>query len=105
MSSSAPNHSPPSVRLANDAHPDWICNWYGSQLVVNNLNYTDAAEFQATELAEYTVSGTSAGQFKTVGNLNFLRVYEAGHEVPYYQPEVALQAFTQILKGQQLTST
>lgn len=84
---------------------DWICNWYGSQLVVNNLNYTDAAEFQATELAEYTVSGTSAGQFKTVGNLNFLRVYEAGHEVPYYQPEVALQAFTQILKGQQLTST
>ncbi|KAJ4413605.1 hypothetical protein N0V82_008427 [Gnomoniopsis sp. IMI 355080] len=84
---------------------DWICNWYGSQLVVNNLNYTDSAEFQSTALAEYTVDGTSFGQFKSVGNLNFLRVYEAGHEVPYYQPEVALQAFTQILKGEQLTST
>lgn len=66
-------------------HLDWICNWYGSQLVVNNLNYSDAAEFQSTELAEYTVNGVSGGQFKTVGNLNFLRVYEAGHEVPYYR--------------------
>lgn len=84
---------------------DWICNWYGSQLVVNNLDYSDSAEFQATALAEYTVDGTSYGQFKSVGNLNFLRVYEAGHEVPYYQPVVALQAFTQILKGEQLTST
>lgn len=104
---------------------DWICNWYGSQLVANNVVYDDSAEFQATELAEYTVDGTSYGQFKTVGNVsssgalyaicsssvltvyqfNFLRVYEAGHEVPYYQPVVALQAFTQILKGEQLTST
>lgn len=64
---------------------DWICNWYGSQLVVNNLNYTDAAEFQATELADYTVNGVTGGQFKQVGNLNFLRVYEAGHEIPYYR--------------------
>ncbi|KAF3761952.1 putative carboxypeptidase S1 [Cryphonectria parasitica EP155] len=84
---------------------DWICNWYGSQLVVNNLNYTDAAEFQATELSEYTVDGVSGGQFKSVGNLNFLRVYEAGHEVPYYQPVVALQAFTQMLQDGVISST
>ncbi|CAN8097836.1 unnamed protein product [Discula destructiva] len=84
---------------------DWICNWYGSQLVVNSVDYDDSTEFQAKALAEYTVDGTSYGQFKTVGNLNFLRVYEAGHEVPYYQPVVALQAFIQILKGEQLAST
>lgn len=64
---------------------DWICNWYGSQLVVNNLNYSDSTEFQATALEEYTVDGVSYGQYKSVGNLNFLRVYEAGHEVPYYR--------------------
>lgn len=84
---------------------DWICNWYGSQLVVNSINYTDSAKFQSTELSEYTVDGESHGQFKSVGNLNFLRVYEAGHEVPYYQPAAALQAFTQIMKGEALTST
>lgn len=66
-------------------HTDWICNWYGSQLVVNNLDYSDSAEFQTTALEEYTVDGVSYGQYKAVGNLNFLRVYEAGHEVPYYR--------------------
>lgn len=34
---------------------------------------------------EYTLNGTSYGQFKTVGNLNYLKVYAAGHEVPYYR--------------------
>jgi hypothetical protein len=53
--------------------------------VVNSINYTDSAKFQSTELSEYTVDGESRGQFKSVGNLNFLRVYEAGHEVPYYR--------------------
>ncbi|KKY29980.1 putative carboxypeptidase s1 [Diaporthe ampelina] len=84
---------------------DWICNWYGSQLVVNSINYTDSAAFQSAKLAEYTVGGKSHGQFKTAGNLNFLRVYEAGHEVPYYQPAAALQAFTQIMQGKALLST
>ncbi|KAL1881267.1 hypothetical protein Daus18300_001119 [Diaporthe australafricana] len=84
---------------------DWICNWYGSQLVVNSINYTDSAAFQSAKLAEYTVGGTSHGQFKTAGNLNFLRVYEAGHEVPYYQPAAALQAFTQIMQGKAISST
>lgn len=58
---------------------------FGSQLVVNNLNYSGATSFQSTELSEYTVGGKSYGQFKSVDNLNFLRVYEAGHEVPYYR--------------------
>lgn len=52
---------------------------------MNSINYTDSAAFQSAKLAEYTVSGKSAGQFKTAGKLNFLRVYEAGHEVPYYR--------------------
>lgn len=69
---------------------DWICNWYGSQLVVNSINYTDSATFQSAKLAEYTVGGKSHGQFKTAGNLNFLRVYEAGHEVPYYRKFISI---------------
>lgn len=56
--------------LTGTASLDWICNWYGSQLVANNVDYADSAEFQATELAEYTVDGTSYGQFKTVGNVS-----------------------------------
>jgi hypothetical protein len=31
------------------------------------------------------------------GNLSFLRIYEAGHEVPYYQPQAALALFNRTL--------
>ena len=33
----------------------------------------------------YTVNGAQGGTFKTVSNLSFLRVFGAGHEVPYYR--------------------
>ena len=33
------------------------------------------------------------------------RVFGAGHEVPYYQPAVALQVFRQTMGGQALSST
>ncbi|KAF2438625.1 alpha/beta-hydrolase [Karstenula rhodostoma CBS 690.94] len=62
---------------AGDA--DWICNWYGVQDVTLGL---------------YKVKGKEAGQFKTEGNLSFLRVYDA-----------ALQAFVQTMKKGAITST
>jgi carboxypeptidase D len=68
---------------AGDA--DYICNWFGNIGVANAVTYAGTAEFAAKALAPYTVNGTEMGQFKTVDNLSFLRVYEAGHEVPYYR--------------------
>ena len=53
----------------------------------------------------YTFNGKEAGQFKTQDNFAFLRVYGAGHEVPYYQPEVALQVFEQTMKKGAIAST
>ncbi|KAH8886329.1 carboxypeptidase-like protein S1 [Thozetella sp. PMI_491] len=88
---------------AGDA--DWICNWVGGLEVVNAVNYTGTAAFKAKAVSPYTVNGTQYGEFKTVGNLSWLKVYEAGHEVPYYQPQAALQAFTQTLQKKPLSST
>ena len=51
------------------------------------------------------VQGTQGGTFKTVDNLSFLRVFGAGHEVPYYQPALSLQVFEQTMKQQALAST
>ncbi|KAI0170145.1 putative carboxypeptidase S1 [Pestalotiopsis sp. NC0098] len=88
---------------AGDA--DYICNWKGTFGVANALDYASHDEFAAKDLEAYTVNGTELGQFKTVDNLSFLRVYEAGHEVPYYQPELALQVFTQTMQGKAISST
>jgi Serine carboxypeptidase len=39
--------------------------------------------FQAEAVSSYTVNGSAAGTYKTVGNLSWLRVFGAGHEVCY----------------------
>ncbi|EPS31077.1 Carboxypeptidase S1 [Penicillium oxalicum] len=84
---------------------DWICNWVGNYGAANAISYSGHAEFSSKSLAPYTVNGVEKGQYKTVNNLSFLRVYEAGHEVPYYQPETALQVFKQILQKKPISST
>jgi carboxypeptidase D len=104
---------------AGDA--DWICNWLGNYEVANAVDFSGHAEFSAKDLAPYTVNGAEKGQFKTVNNFSFLKVYGAGHEVPYYreflaqvkfervlidvEPETALQAFEQILQKKPISST
>ncbi|KAF2087953.1 putative carboxypeptidase S1 [Saccharata proteae CBS 121410] len=88
---------------AGDA--DFICNWLGSQYVVNAVTFDGQKAFRAAELEPYTVDGTEKGTFKTQGNFSFLRAFEAGHEVPYYQPELALQVFKQTMQQKAIYST
>lgn len=89
--------------FAGDA--DFICNWYGNQDVANSLTFSQQTAFRAASLAPYTVNGVQNATFKTAGNLGFVRVFGAGHEVPYYQPQVAFQIFKQTLSGSGLKST
>ncbi|KAI9730445.1 MAG: hypothetical protein M1818_008140 [Claussenomyces sp. TS43310] len=67
---------------AGDA--DWICNWFGGQAAAEAINFSGQPTFKAAALAPYNVNGTQGGTFKTQDNLSFLRVFGAGHEVPYY---------------------
>lgn len=88
---------------AGDA--DWICNWFGGLAVANSIDYSGKSTFSSKAVASYTVDGKAGGTFKSVGNLSWLRVFGAGHEVPYYQPALALQAFKQTLSGKAISST
>lgn len=88
---------------AGDA--DFICNWYGNLASANAVKYSGQSTFGSVSLQPYTVGGQEVGTFKTQGKLSFLRVYGAGHEVPYYQPTVALQAFKQTMQKQAISST
>lgn len=87
-----------SIRVAlyhGDA--DYICNWFGGQAVSLAINYTHSAEFRAAGYEPFMVGGTEYGEVRQYGNFSFLRIYEAGHEVPFYQPEASLAMFQRVL--------
>ncbi|CCU77941.1 putative carboxypeptidase S1 [Blumeria hordei DH14] len=88
---------------AGDA--DWICNWFGVLTAAESIDFPGASEFRSKEQMDYTVGGKPAGKYKTVDNLSWLRVYGAGHEVPYYKPELSLQVFRQLMGGKIISST
>jgi len=87
------------------SHTDWICNTAGVQAVIAQIQFAESTQFNSAPLVPYNVNGVQAGTFKTAGNLSFLNVFRAGHEVPAYQPIAALQAFTQTLSQKALSST
>jgi hypothetical protein len=66
---------------------DYNCNWLGGQVVASLINATG-----------YSQAGFVHGQVKQSGLFSFLRIYESGHEVPFYQPLAALEIFERALK-------
>ncbi|KAF2089818.1 peptidase S10, serine carboxypeptidase [Saccharata proteae CBS 121410] len=76
---------------------DYICNWFGGQAVSLAVNYTHKPEFAAAGYQPMTVDGVEYGEVRQYGNFSFLRVYESGHLVPYYQPIAALAMFNRTI--------
>ena len=92
-----------SVRVAlfyGDA--DYICNWFGGEAVSLAVNYTHKAEFAAAGYTPFLVDGTEYGEVREYGNFSFLRIYEAGHEVPFYQPKASLEYFRRVLNNEDI---
>ncbi|KAF7172956.1 hypothetical protein CNMCM5623_005100 [Aspergillus felis] len=78
---------------------DYICNWFGGEAVSLAVNYTHARQFRASGYTPMVVDGVEYGETREYGNFSFTRVYQAGHEVPYYQPVASLQLFNRTLFG------
>lgn len=77
---------------------DFACNWIGGEAVSLAINWTNTAAYHASGYEEVVVNDTySGGLVRQYGNLSFTRVFQAGHEVPYYQPETALKIFERAL--------
>ena len=88
---------------AGDA--DSVCDWFGGMASANAISYSGSKEFQNKAVTSYTVNGVAKGTFKTVENLSWLRVFASGHEVPAFQPELALQVFKQTMQKKPISST
>ncbi|KAK4550531.1 hypothetical protein LTR36_000110 [Oleoguttula mirabilis] len=86
------------VQYAGDA--DYNCNWLGGQVVSEMV---EAPGFGTAGYENVTTSdGIVHGQVKQSGNFAFVRVYESGHEVPFYQPVIALEMFERAICGQDI---
>lgn len=63
------------------------------------MNYTHSKEFAAAGYQPFVWGSEQYGEVREYGNFSFTRIYEAGHEVPYYQPAAALAMFDRMLSG------
>ncbi|KAJ5177009.1 Carboxypeptidase S1 [Penicillium canariense] len=84
---------------------DYACDWIGGEDVSLSVQHAQADAFRA---AGYSALRTNAsyvgGQVRQHGNFSFTRVYEAGHEVPAYQPQTAYEIFHRALFNRDLAT-
>jgi len=89
--------------LVYAGNADMMCNYMGNERWVDAMDSKFATEFRNTKSTPWTPLDPSiaAGEIrsagggdKTAGNVTFLNIYEAGHMVPFDQPEHALAMIT-----------
>lgn len=79
---------------------DFICNWLGNHAWSDALEYSGHDGFSKTPLRPWiTKYGEYAGEVKNYGHFTFLRVFNAGHMVPYNQPESSLDMVNRWISG------
>lgn len=87
----------PVLIYAGDA--DFICNWLGNHAWTEALEWHGKKQFNNEPLGPFMVGAQEMGQTKSFGNFTFARVYEAGHMMPYNQPEASLDLLNRWLSG------
>lgn len=79
---------------------DYVCNWIAGEAFAKSLSniplYTDGtAGWTNISSSDNVVHGGVV----TAGKFSFVRIYESGHEVPFYQPLVSLEMLNRTLHG------
>ncbi|CAE6418101.1 unnamed protein product [Rhizoctonia solani] len=96
---------------------DFMCNAIGNLQWLEKLETSFQADFQAAKQvpfvplssksnkpAGFVKTAGGKGQF-TAGNITYVQIYDAGHMVPYDQPEAALDMFVRWIMDTPLTVT
>lgn len=85
---------------------DYACNWVGGEMASLAVPYTRQHEFADAGYTEFLVDDKTdepghgwAGMTRQHGNFSFTRVFQAGHEVPSYQPAAAHEVFRRAMFG------
>jgi cathepsin A (carboxypeptidase C) len=78
---------------------DFICNWLGNENWVRNLEWSGQKGIADAKVHPWIVDGEKAGTKFNYEKFTFLRVFEAGHMVPYNQPENSLSMINSWVAG------
>lgn len=78
---------------------DYPCNWVGGEAASLAVPYSKAAEFARAGYAPLLTPDGLKGMTRQLGNFSFTRVFQAGHEVPSYQPVAAHEIFRRATLG------
>ena len=76
---------------------DYNCNYLGGQVVADEIS--PPGYVQAGYVPIQTSDGITHGMVRQTGKYSFVRIYESGHEVPFYQPLVSLEMFERAIAG------
>ncbi|KAI1777790.1 Alpha/Beta hydrolase protein [Hypoxylon cercidicola] len=88
----------PVMIYAGDA--DFICNWLGNKAWSEDLEWSGKKGFNAAEMEGLKIGKDQYGEVKSSGNFTFVRIYQAGHMVPFNQPEGSLDVFNRWIGGE-----
>ncbi|KAJ8469124.1 hypothetical protein ONZ45_g16995 [Pleurotus djamor] len=87
---------------AGDA--DIACNWVGGLECIHGMDWYGQAAFNKLTLRDLTFGGVTVGASESFDNFTYAIIYDAGHEVPAYQPAVAFEVFKQMIVNGTLQS-
>ncbi|KAF9005082.1 alpha/beta-hydrolase [Cyathus striatus] len=98
--------------LANNRFPIliWVgdadikCNWLGIHDAMVTMDWYGNQQLNNTEYRNISISNKPVAAVKSVDNFTFARVYGAGHALPAFQPQAAVEIFSQFIQGKQLES-
>ncbi|ODA81076.1 hypothetical protein RJ55_04038 [Drechmeria coniospora] len=72
---------------------DYACNWVGGERASLAVPFSAIDQFRIAGYAPLVTAEGVAGMTRQWGNYSFTRVFQAGHEVPSYQPSAAYEIF------------
>lgn len=81
---------------------DFLCNWIGGEVVAENLEVPGFEKAGYTNIT--TSDGIVHGQVRQIGTFAFVRVYDAGHMVPFFQPFLALEMLKRVIRKTDIAS-
>ena len=81
---------------------DLLCCHTGTDMLLDSMKWSQTSEWKHAPRGVWMVDNRPAGYTKSLGNLEYVTVYNSGHMVYYNQPVRCLDMVRRFLKGKTL---